>query len=157
MHNGASLPHGHRSARPLIFRCRGRLEAKSFVRAPESTLLGPREGSSILNVDLVVMTAAVRLRTSNWTYLGRARTRELLSLSLVLLVCAVCPTVRHSPGTNPAFQFFLCLSRFLILFLPPPTPPSGVLQDIGGIGPMPARIRGVRNSFFILCFGPEPS
>ena len=40
---------------------RGPLEAKSFVRAPKSTLPGPREGSSILNAHLVVVTAAFSL------------------------------------------------------------------------------------------------
>ncbi len=44
---------------PLDLRFRGPLEAKSFVRGSKSTYLGPREGSLILNVDLVVMTAAV--------------------------------------------------------------------------------------------------
>jgi hypothetical protein len=43
----------------LDLRLRGPLEAKSFVRAPKINLPWPREGSSILNVDLVVVTAAV--------------------------------------------------------------------------------------------------
>ncbi len=43
---------------PLDLRCRVPLEAKPFVR--ELTPPGPREGSSILNAHLVVMSAAVR-------------------------------------------------------------------------------------------------
>ena len=43
----------------LDLRFRGPLEAKYFVRCLKPTLPGPGEGSSILNVDLVVVTAAV--------------------------------------------------------------------------------------------------
>ncbi len=47
---------------PLDLRFRGPLEAKFFVRSLKPTLLGPREGSSILDVDLAVMAAAVMPR-----------------------------------------------------------------------------------------------
>ena len=46
---------------PLDLRFRGPLEAKSFVRGRKIDPPGAREESSILNADLVVMTAAVTL------------------------------------------------------------------------------------------------
>ncbi len=42
---------------PPDLRFRGPLEAKSSVWVLKSALSGPREGSSILNVDLAVVTA----------------------------------------------------------------------------------------------------
>ena len=53
--------------------------------ALKSTLPGPREGSSILNVHLVVMSAAVRKGLGGRTYLGRPNALGCLSCSLVFL------------------------------------------------------------------------
>ena len=49
----------------LDLKLRGPFEVKPFIGPPRSTLPGPDEGSSVLNVDLVVMTSVVLVRLAS--------------------------------------------------------------------------------------------